>query len=91
MAVCPILDGPGSARDLPPLGSQVPPGGNKTQYEEIGIPVALLSHKDMLDIFKVGGPYPCSLRWAWGLSRWQAGPVGRRPCLWLAMGGSYSP
>ncbi|XP_016065244.1 PREDICTED: signal peptide peptidase-like 2B isoform X1 [Miniopterus natalensis] len=30
----------------------VPPGGNKTQYEEIGIPVALLSHKDMLDIFK---------------------------------------
>ncbi|XP_023620437.1 signal peptide peptidase-like 2B isoform X12 [Myotis lucifugus] len=30
----------------------VPPGGNKTQYEEIGIPVALLSYKDMLDIFK---------------------------------------
>ncbi|XP_043441994.1 signal peptide peptidase-like 2B isoform X3 [Prionailurus bengalensis] len=33
----------------------VPPGGNKTQYEEIGIPVALLSHKDMLDIFKSFG------------------------------------
>ncbi|XP_073910430.1 signal peptide peptidase-like 2B isoform X3 [Castor canadensis] len=30
----------------------VPPGGNKTQYEEIGIPVALLSHKDMLAIFR---------------------------------------
>ncbi|XP_021560697.1 signal peptide peptidase-like 2B isoform X2 [Neomonachus schauinslandi] len=33
----------------------VPPGGNKTQYDEIGIPVALLSHKDMLDIFKSFG------------------------------------
>ncbi|XP_019599517.2 signal peptide peptidase-like 2B isoform X1 [Rhinolophus sinicus] len=33
----------------------VPPGGNKTQYEEIGIPVALLSHKDMVDIFKSFG------------------------------------
>uniref|UniRef100_A0A667GWE7 Signal peptide peptidase-like 2B n=1 Tax=Lynx canadensis TaxID=61383 RepID=A0A667GWE7_LYNCA len=33
----------------------VPPGGNKTQYEEIGIPVALLSYKDMLDIFKSFG------------------------------------
>ncbi|XP_030651772.1 signal peptide peptidase-like 2B isoform X2 [Nomascus leucogenys] len=30
----------------------VPPGGNKTQYDEIGIPVALLSYKDMLDIFR---------------------------------------
>ncbi|XP_040846458.1 signal peptide peptidase-like 2B isoform X1 [Ochotona curzoniae] len=30
----------------------VPPGGNKTQYEEIGIPVALLSHRDVLDIFR---------------------------------------
>ncbi|ELV09264.1 Signal peptide peptidase-like 2B [Tupaia chinensis] len=34
----------------------VPPGGNKTQYEEIGIPVALLSHKDMLDIFRGAVP-----------------------------------
>nr|KAF6401609.1 hypothetical protein HJG63_009652 [Rousettus aegyptiacus] len=33
----------------------VPPGGNKTQYEEIGIPVALLSHKDVLDVFKTFG------------------------------------
>nr|XP_012803439.2 signal peptide peptidase-like 2B isoform X2 [Jaculus jaculus] len=33
----------------------VPPGGNKTQYEEIGIPVALLSHKDVLDIFRSFG------------------------------------
>ncbi|XP_042833607.1 signal peptide peptidase-like 2B isoform X2 [Panthera tigris] len=33
----------------------VPPGGNKTQYEEIGIPVALLSYKDMLDIFQSFG------------------------------------
>ncbi|XP_021100568.1 signal peptide peptidase-like 2B isoform X3 [Heterocephalus glaber] len=33
----------------------VPPGGNKTQYEEIGIPVALLSYKDMLDIFRSFG------------------------------------
>ncbi|KAM9241531.1 signal peptide peptidase-like 2B [Dugong dugon] len=33
----------------------VPPGGNKTQYEEIGIPVALLSHRDTLDIFKSFG------------------------------------
>ncbi|XP_046493931.1 signal peptide peptidase-like 2B isoform X1 [Equus quagga] len=33
----------------------VPPGGNKTQYDEIGIPVALLSYKDMLDIFKTFG------------------------------------
>ncbi|XP_010373152.2 signal peptide peptidase-like 2B isoform X3 [Rhinopithecus roxellana] len=30
----------------------VPPGGNKTQFDEIGIPVALLSYKDMLDIFR---------------------------------------
>ncbi|XP_011852871.1 PREDICTED: signal peptide peptidase-like 2B [Mandrillus leucophaeus] len=30
----------------------VPPGGNKTQYDEIGIPVALLSYKDTLDIFR---------------------------------------
>jgi hypothetical protein len=34
---------------------QVPPGGNKTQYEEISIPVALLSHRDLQDIFRVGG------------------------------------
>lgn len=54
--------------NLPPLGPQVPPGGNKTQYEEIGIPVALLSHKDMLDIFKVGSPVSCSL------STWWVGP-----------------
>lgn len=33
---------------------QVPPGGNKTQYEEISIPVALLSHRDLQDIFQVG-------------------------------------
>ncbi|XP_036702297.1 signal peptide peptidase-like 2B isoform X2 [Balaenoptera musculus] len=33
----------------------VPPGGNKTQYDEIGIPVALLSYKDMLDIFETFG------------------------------------
>ncbi|XP_032481002.1 signal peptide peptidase-like 2B isoform X4 [Phocoena sinus] len=33
----------------------VPPGGNKTQYDEIGIPVALLSYKDMLDIFETSG------------------------------------
>lgn len=50
--------GLGQPADLPPLDSQVPPGGNKTQYEEIGIPVALLSYKDMLDIFKVGDPSP---------------------------------
>uniref|UniRef100_A0A8C3X6S3 Signal peptide peptidase-like 2B n=1 Tax=Catagonus wagneri TaxID=51154 RepID=A0A8C3X6S3_9CETA len=30
----------------------VPPGGNKTQYDEIGIPVALLSYRDVLDIFE---------------------------------------
>ncbi|XP_008835319.1 signal peptide peptidase-like 2B isoform X3 [Nannospalax galili] len=30
----------------------VPPGGNKTQYEEISIPVALLSHRDSQDIFR---------------------------------------
>lgn len=34
----------------------VPPAGNKSQYDEIGIPVALLSHKDKLDIFKSFGP-----------------------------------
>lgn len=38
------------------LPGQVPPGGNRTQYEEIGIPVALLSHRDMLDMFQVGAP-----------------------------------
>uniref|UniRef100_A0A8C2IMA3 Signal peptide peptidase-like 2B n=1 Tax=Cyprinus carpio TaxID=7962 RepID=A0A8C2IMA3_CYPCA len=32
-----------------------PPSGNKSQYEEIGIPVALLSYKDMLDISKTFG------------------------------------
>ncbi|XP_023572764.1 signal peptide peptidase-like 2B isoform X1 [Octodon degus] len=31
------------------------PGGNKTQYEEIGIPVALLGYRDMLDIFRSFG------------------------------------
>ncbi|XP_063119797.1 signal peptide peptidase-like 2B isoform X6 [Rattus norvegicus] len=30
----------------------VPPRGNKTQYEEISIPVALLSHRDLQDIFR---------------------------------------
>lgn len=34
---------------------QTPPAGNKTQYEEIDIPVALLSYSDMLDISKVSG------------------------------------
>ncbi|CAB1317065.1 unnamed protein product, partial [Coregonus sp. 'balchen'] len=32
-----------------------PPAGNKTQYEEIDIPVALLSYTDMLDISKTFG------------------------------------
>ncbi|XP_051556409.1 signal peptide peptidase-like 2B isoform X2 [Myxocyprinus asiaticus] len=32
-----------------------PPSGNKSQYEEISIPVALLSYKDMLDIRKIFG------------------------------------
>lgn len=32
-----------------------PPIGNESQYEEIGIPVALLSYKDMLDISKKFG------------------------------------
>ncbi|XP_023121429.2 signal peptide peptidase-like 2 isoform X1 [Amphiprion ocellaris] len=32
-----------------------PPAGNKTQYEEISIPVALLSYSDMLDISKTFG------------------------------------
>ncbi|XP_051554457.1 signal peptide peptidase-like 2 isoform X2 [Myxocyprinus asiaticus] len=32
-----------------------PPSGNKSQYEEISIPVALLSYKDMLDIRKTFG------------------------------------
>uniref|UniRef100_A0A8C2XR44 Signal peptide peptidase-like 2B n=1 Tax=Cyclopterus lumpus TaxID=8103 RepID=A0A8C2XR44_CYCLU len=32
-----------------------PPAGNKTQYEEIDIPVALLSYSDMLDISKTFG------------------------------------
>ncbi|XP_040027557.2 signal peptide peptidase-like 2 isoform X2 [Gasterosteus aculeatus] len=32
-----------------------PPAGNKTQYEEIDIPVALLSYSDMLDIGKTFG------------------------------------
>uniref|UniRef100_A0A8C6JRH1 Signal peptide peptidase-like 2B n=2 Tax=Melopsittacus undulatus TaxID=13146 RepID=A0A8C6JRH1_MELUD len=35
----------------------VPPGGNRSQYEEIDIPVALLSYDDMLDIHKNFGPY----------------------------------
>ncbi|XP_018418511.1 PREDICTED: signal peptide peptidase-like 2B isoform X2 [Nanorana parkeri] len=34
----------------------VPPGGNRSQYEEIDIPVALLSYTDMLDISKTFGP-----------------------------------
>uniref|UniRef100_A0A673U284 Signal peptide peptidase-like 2B n=1 Tax=Suricata suricatta TaxID=37032 RepID=A0A673U284_SURSU len=44
----------GGARGLLIVSKEalVPPGGNKTQYDEIGIPVALLSYKDMLDIFK---------------------------------------
>nr|XP_025875005.1 signal peptide peptidase-like 2B isoform X2 [Vulpes vulpes] len=44
----------GGARGLLIVSKEtlVPPGGNKTQYEEIGIPVALLSYRDMLDIFK---------------------------------------
>ncbi|CAN8201688.1 unnamed protein product [Coccothraustes coccothraustes] len=33
----------------------VPPGGNRSQYEEIDIPVALLSYTDMLDIVKSFG------------------------------------
>ncbi|MEE6487193.1 hypothetical protein FKM82_014830 [Ascaphus truei] len=33
----------------------VPPGGNRSQYEEIDIPVALLSYIDMLDIGKTFG------------------------------------
>ncbi|KAJ7412985.1 Signal peptide peptidase-like 2B [Pitangus sulphuratus] len=33
----------------------VPPGGNRSQYEEIDIPVALLSYNDMLDIGKSFG------------------------------------
>uniref|UniRef100_A0A8B9HP72 Signal peptide peptidase-like 2B n=1 Tax=Astyanax mexicanus TaxID=7994 RepID=A0A8B9HP72_ASTMX len=33
----------------------IPPFGNKTQYEEIDIPVALLSYADMLDISKSFG------------------------------------
>ncbi|CAH2292213.1 signal peptide peptidase-like 2B isoform X1 [Pelobates cultripes] len=33
----------------------VPPGGNRSQYEEIDIPVALLSHSDMIDIGKTFG------------------------------------
>ncbi|XP_024898810.1 signal peptide peptidase-like 2B isoform X2 [Pteropus alecto] len=47
----------GGARGLLIVSKEtlVPPGGNKTQYEEIGIPVALLSYKDMLDVFKSFG------------------------------------
>uniref|UniRef100_A0A673MLS9 Signal peptide peptidase-like 2B n=1 Tax=Sinocyclocheilus rhinocerous TaxID=307959 RepID=A0A673MLS9_9TELE len=37
------------------LSKATPPSGNKSQYEEIGIPVALLSYKDMLDISKTFG------------------------------------
>lgn len=33
----------------------VPPAGNTSQYEEIDIPVALLSYGDMLEIYKVFG------------------------------------
>ncbi|NXD64085.1 SPP2B protein, partial [Eolophus roseicapillus] len=35
----------------------VPPGGNRSQYEEIDIPVALLSYDDMLDIRKNFGTH----------------------------------
>uniref|UniRef100_A0A286Y1T8 Signal peptide peptidase-like 2B n=1 Tax=Cavia porcellus TaxID=10141 RepID=A0A286Y1T8_CAVPO len=44
----------GGARGLLVVSKEklVPPGGNRTQYEEIGIPVALLSHRDMLDMFQ---------------------------------------
>lgn len=65
LQAAPSWVGFGQPAGLPPLGPQVPPGGNKTQYEEIGIPVALLSHKDMVDIFKVGSPVPCSLSTWW--------------------------
>uniref|UniRef100_A0A671Z0B3 Signal peptide peptidase-like 2B n=1 Tax=Sparus aurata TaxID=8175 RepID=A0A671Z0B3_SPAAU len=34
-----------------------PPAGNKTQYEEIDIPVALLSYSDMLDIRRLVAMY----------------------------------
>ncbi|KAF7235910.1 Signal peptide peptidase-like 2B [Varanus komodoensis] len=34
----------------------VPPAGNRSQYEEIDIPVALLSYTDMLDIGRSFGP-----------------------------------
>uniref|UniRef100_A0ABM5EME2 Signal peptide peptidase-like 2B isoform X2 n=1 Tax=Pogona vitticeps TaxID=103695 RepID=A0ABM5EME2_9SAUR len=34
----------------------VPPAGNRSQYEEIDIPVALLSYSDMLDIGRSFGP-----------------------------------
>lgn len=65
------------SHDVPPafLGPQVPPGGNKTQYEEIGIPVALLSYRDMLDIFKVGSAASSSLQ----LVRGRESVVGRGP------------
>uniref|UniRef100_A0AAY4BJZ6 Signal peptide peptidase-like 2B n=1 Tax=Denticeps clupeoides TaxID=299321 RepID=A0AAY4BJZ6_9TELE len=38
-----------------PFPISTPPAGNKTQYEEIDIPVALLSYTDMLDISKTFG------------------------------------
>lgn len=40
---------------------QTPPAGNKTQYEEIDIPVALLSYSDMLDISKVRSQLPTDI------------------------------
>lgn len=72
----------------PPLGPQVPPGGNKTQYEEIGIPVALLSHKDVLDVFKVG-PLPLRSALAPGCS--YPTPRGRAPVLPEVRARDHSP
>lgn len=67
----PCLAGPGQPTGAPPSGSQVPPGGNKTQYDEVGIPAALLSYKDQLDIFRVGPPPVCGVRrWAAGRGPW---------------------
>lgn len=47
----------GGARGLLIVSKEtlVPPGGNKTQYDEVGIPAALLSYKDQLDIFRSFG------------------------------------
>lgn len=81
---CPVAAAP------PALGPQVPPGGNKTQYDEIGIPVALLSHKDMLDIFKVGPPAPSSPHLVWGHEYLMGRDPGARPsAMGWQVGGSY--